>query len=305
MFTMKLCACLLATTASLAATGAFAETNYLAGTLGYGKIDYTGSDYSLSEFNLGGDFEGSTGAFTYGVDAELLKYSDGDLSFQLKSYNLDLGYAFSPSLTAVGGASRFEIFDETFNSYSLGLEYAYNHFTFGVGGRQMHSEYDGTAETGYGFVEYDNDTYSANLGYTEQWDTKVWNLGAAYDSDLFELELDAVTLDYDGYGYAAVSLDGKYNVKEKFRILAGLKYFYFDPDFGGEKNTEYALGAGYQVRDDLWLDATFGRANFNGESVYDTLRVGVTYEIGKRKLRTRDNLYNMGDYTQDYFILED
>jgi hypothetical protein len=298
---MKLRTSLLATAASLAATGAIAETNYLYGELSYGQIDFVYGGPALNELDGSGAYEGSTGAFTYGADISYKKLSSDFYEYELKSYNVELGYAFTPSLSVVGGGGTFNIYDQNLSTYYGGLEYAYNDFTFGLGGVQRENGTD-TDETGYAFVEYDNGTYSANIGYTKLEDSEVdvWVIGAEYESDRFELEMDSSTISFDGFTQGLITLDGKYNIRENVRLVAEVNHFHFDSFDTGI--TSYQIGAGYQIRDDLWLDATFGSQSFDGEKIFDTLNIGITIDTGKRKLRTRENLFNLGDYYTDFFL---
>jgi hypothetical protein len=37
--------------------------------------------------------------------------------------------------------------------------------------------------------------------------------------------------------------------------------------------------------------------------MFDTMKLGVTFETGKRKLRTRDNLFNLGQFYENFFLI--
>lgn len=297
---MKLRTSLLAMIASLAATGAFAETNYAEVSLSYNQIDLVGAGPEINERDFFGAYEGSTGAFTYGVDASYLKYTIDTSSLEFKMFNIELGYAFSPALTVVAGGNRFEYFNVTFDTYSAGVEYAYNDFTFGLGASQVDFG-GGVDDTGYGFVEYDNDTYSLNAGYTELSGLDVWSVGAGYKTDRFDLEMDVVALVDDGSEQGLMTLDGKFNILENVRLVGEVNHYFFDFDEDGV--TRYDFGAGYQIRDNVWIDATIGGQSYIGEKMFDTMKLGVTFETGKRKLRTRDNLFNLGQFYENFFLI--
>jgi len=253
--------------------------------------------------------------------AEGVVSMDAELSFSRLSANgneLDITsgawsgvYEFGPT-TVFGTLNRTEFSadgnSESLSLYGIGAEYLFNG-AFGVGGeltrldagdgveldaRTIYGIYESNgikAGIGFGQLETDGDeeeyttvfaSYDVNddsivgFAYFDADGEWVADLYAEYNTDTYKLAVDYIdTSDLDG---SIISISGDYEVFDKVFALGEVSFL----SSGDVDITSYELGAGYELYEGGKLFATVGRIDAEGQDI-DTVSVGYTFDIGKRK----------------------
>nr|WP_319251671.1 porin [uncultured Celeribacter sp.] len=300
---MKTRSFLIATTAlTVFASAAAAETNYIYGNLGY--TNYDADEVDLDQFEITGAYEGSVNGFTYGVAFDNDSTEVEDQSLNLDTTTLSLGYDITPDFTVLGMYRRESLDDDTMKTTVLGGEYRFNDFTFGLSGVQFDM---GTDLSGaFAFAEYDNGPMNAYLSYTaldqdDIGDVDIAEIGASYETDLFEISASYEDFDIGELGSMDItSLSGKYYFND-FRILAGYT------KLGGMDDDDlniYKVGGGYKVAENTWLDAHIGKVD-SDEDDLDFVGLELTYELGDRKLRTVEYIPSYFDINADLPLIRE
>ncbi|NDW52275.1 hypothetical protein [Aliiroseovarius sp. PrR006] len=272
----------------LSAAPLLAETNYMSGALSYDR--WSIEDFSISETSGAVGYEGTNGKLTYGVDLDITRLSVDGNSLTLTHGAITAGYAFTQNFTVLGSYSRTGFSEgpsDVFETYLVGGEYRLNDYTFGLSASRF-SFFGNDTDFVQGFAEYSNGEYMAYASVARSFevDENVYLLGFERETDRYEASLDYMHIE----GFDSVSLSGKYNIRPNMRILAGVNWF----DFGPGDITQYELGAGYMVAQDTWFDVGIGRLDFGPDAI-NQVSLSLTFETGKRRLRTTERSFDPFD----------
>lgn len=169
----------------------------------------------------------------------------------------------------------------------MGGEYRLNDYTFGLSASRFSFE-GGDTDFVQGFAEYSNGEYMAyaSIARSLDVDENVFMIGFERETDRYEASVDYMHLE----GLNSISLSGKYNIRPNMRVLAGVNWF----DFGPGDFTHFELGAGYMVTQDTWIDVGVGRLDAGKETI-NQVSMSLTFETGKRHLRTTERSFDPFD----------
>ncbi|EET47370.1 hypothetical protein [Thalassobium sp. R2A62] len=267
------------------------DVTYLSYGLSY--TSYSDEDFGvLNDTNIVGEIEYRLNQFMFMADADLnrLGLDDGtDATFN--EIHLGVGYEVAPGALVWANFGQFEFFDTTFNPAEVGAQYdagayalALAYRTPGIEGEELSAfELVGTyginASTSVGLSVLRND--EAN--------TQTAALFADYSAGALDVGVALGSLD-SGVGSAltALNADVTYEFGGNFRALGGLSFANGD----GLDATALRIGAGYQVAENTWLDAsyqTFSLDDFSldDDVTFDGIGVMLKFEMGDRTLITR------------------
>ena len=255
----------------LAASAVSADgVNYLSYGTEYANLSASAGD-DLDIFAVGASTEVENDGFIFNGNFSFAEVSLGSDDIRLTGVVAHAAYLATPELTIFAGIGYVDIEDESLTTYNLGAEYSANEVS--VAALYLDSDEDGfesqatllgSYRTGGGF--------EGILSIKDQDDRTTTSVGVDYDNGTSEIQ--AVFTNTDSVSLFALS--GKYDFDNAIRVSGDYINFDGDEDY-------FAVGAGYEVKEELWIDASLGRIDAEGSEA-DVFTLAVTYEIGDEKL---------------------
>lgn len=285
MLSMKYTATALALILATGAANA-QDVTYLSYGLGY--TSYSDEDFGdLNDTNIVGEIEYRLNQFMFMADADLNRFSfDNGTDETFNEIHLGVGYEVAPGALVWANFGQFDFFDITFNPAEVGVQYdagayavALAYRTPGIEGEDLNAfELVGTyginASTSVGLSVLRNDEVN----------TQTTTLFADYSAGALDVGVALGSLD-SGFGSAltALNADVAYEFGGNFRALGGLSFLNGD----GLDATALRIGAGYQVAENTWLDASYQTFSLDDEDTFDGIGVMLNFEMGDRTLITQ------------------
>jgi hypothetical protein len=226
----------------------------------------------------GAEYDGR--AFLFVGDLSLERTESGGMSETSIDASLLGGYRLEPNLILLVGLDYFD--SDTSNSRSsgsLGLEYQPGQASFGFYVESDDQHVDDTVLYG-GYRLSEATEVSLTLDRQEGFGSSSTIYSVLVDYQRGPLEVSAGWLGEEGSDFNALGLFGRYDLGNRFRVFGVANRF----DASGTGVTLVQVGGGYQLADDLWLDASYARADGGGLQNIDLFRLELTFETGKRNL---------------------
>ncbi|WP_281982292.1 hypothetical protein [Thalassorhabdomicrobium marinisediminis] len=249
-------------------TSALAQSiEYQSFGAGYSNLSSGGTDVSL--FSLGGGLDYRSGGFVFNGGATYLELED---FATISGLDMRLGYFIVPQAAVYGGIGYVDVegFDQTV--YNLGGEYQFGPGTVGLNLSESDESGAETVTTIYGGYSV-MPQLEMSLAITEV-DGETGAMFAS-DFDLGGTEFAATYMTADGIDIFAVN--GNYDLGNNFRIGGGYA------DFDGAIDL-VSVSGGYEMRNDMWLDVSFGQASVSGGGDADVMGFALSFESGRESL---------------------
>lgn len=182
-----------------------------------------------------------------------------------------VGYYLDPDTIVSAGLFHSNFDSNTATSYFVGAEHRVGDYTFGAG---------------FGFGEQSDQTFSlfGSYAFNDALDLLVGvsaSDGPAGTSTFLAMDYDEDRLDF----FASANLvedDAVYLMQGRFEISDRVRVNGTFADFGPVRS--YSAGAGYKLRENVWLDAGIGRTTGDFGDSFETIKIGVTFEQGRQTL---------------------
>ncbi len=265
----------LSALAITAATGAVAQsTEYLSYGIGYTNFSGSGETADILSGNAAleyrfGDFIVSGGINAAYIDVE------GE-SARLSTIDAKVGYFVLPDLAIYGGVQRVDIrlvdVSDNLTSYLLGGEYKLGDFTVGLNYSDS-EDFDEGIFGIYGSYQMSNDL-EVSLSIEDVRNDQVVTLGVDYDSGPFDVTAVVVNVDDNDNIFL---INGRYEFGNRTRVSASYENLFGDIQF-------VTIGGGYEVANNIWLDASVGRGTVDDAPDVNTFGIGFTFETGRQTL---------------------
>lgn len=263
----------------------------MAGPVMADGVNYARLSYDFTNYDDDAGGEADIGLFQGDVEYELGQVL---LSAQILSITTDFGS--SATNNAFGAAGAYMITPEAL--VGIGLFGTDPEFGDETNGFEVFGQYE-TAQFGVGIditqFDVDEDNITTTL-YGEAEVVPAVVLGASLQNDSeFDGTRYVLSAEYDdgpifGRGYingdsefegGIFGVRGDYEFTPQIRASAAYTTTYGDDYFD---NSAFTVGGGYQVIDDLWVDANFGIIDLETASDdINRFQIAITYEMGDRK----------------------
>lgn len=261
---------LLATLAA-ASTASAEGVTYLSYGASYTNLSI--DDESVDAFGGGVSVGYQSGNFVMNGSANVNRLSAEGEDIDIKGIDARVGYLATSQFSIYAGLSYADVADlETVTTYNVGAEYALNAASFGI--NYDDSNEDGYVSTTTAYASYrpaDVAEVMLAVGDTDGFRTKT--IGVTVDTG--QVEVDAFYTDYEGISLLA--MNASYDFGNSFRINGNYA------DIDGEADL-MTIGAGYEVKQDLWIDLNVGRVDAGFSENLDLIGLSISYEMGGETL---------------------
>ncbi|PVA06052.1 hypothetical protein [Thalassorhabdomicrobium marinisediminis] len=234
---------------------------------GYSNLSTGGSDGSL--FSLGGGLDYRSGGFVFNGSTGYLDLED---DITLTALDMRAGYFIVPQAAVYVGLDYIDVEGFDLTIYNIGGEYQFGPGAVGINLSEPDVSGAETITTVYGGYSV-MPQLEMSLAITEV----DGETGATFASD-FDLggsEFAATYMTSDGIDIFAVN--GNYDLGNNFRVGGGYA------DFDGDVDL-VSVSGGYEMRNDMWLDVSYGQASFSGGPDIDVLGFALSFETGRESL---------------------
>lgn len=241
-------------------------------TYGAGYTTLSDSGVSLDLVSAGAAGEYQAGNFLFNGGLSIDRLSGGGNSADITQISARVTYLISPNTAFYGGLDYADIegvSDATV--YGLGAEYNAN--GFGVGINYSDPDVNGAEATTAIYAGYAvSDDLELFAAYSSTDGEGVPTIGLEFENETYDVA--AVYSSNDGiYIFSAT---GFYDFGNQFRVSGGYT------ELNGEVDL-MSVGGGYEVSNDLWIDASYGQASGGGESI-DVIGLSIVYDFGDETL---------------------
>jgi len=261
---------LLATLAG-ASTASAEGVTYLSYGASYTNLSI--DDESADAFGGGVSVGYQSGNFIMNGSANVNRLSAEGEDIDIKGVDARVGYLATSQFSIYAGLAYADVADlESVTTYNVGAEYALNAASFGI--NYDDSNEDGFVSTTTAYASYrpaDVAEVIIAVGDTDGFTTKT--IGVTVDTA--QVEVDAFYTDYEGISLFA--MNASYDLGNSFRINGNYA------DLDGEADL-MTIGAGYEVKQDLWIDLNVGRVDAGFSENLDLIGLSISYEMGGETL---------------------
>lgn len=267
---------ILTTTALVAlVTGTVAAEGVKYAQLSYDRNSYDveGEDVDINEFVA--EIEYQTGQFLITGNIENRAFETDLFEGDSREISVGAGYFITPDVLVGGTFTSFD--DGIDDTTSAGAFAQFDNGQIGAALRiEQNFDTDDTAYFAYGAFEATPGLeLSAGLVSSGEEDT-----GTSY---VLAADYEQGPIDARGYVFGNSETDssifgvrGAYEFAGQFRGTAG-----FESGSGDDVDyTAYNIGAGYEVTEGAWIDASVGQIDFDGGATVETLGLSVSFETG-------------------------
>lgn len=260
--------------AAFAQTATAQELTYLQGGLAYQDGNNPFGDAQVGVLGLTGEY--NTGPAFFSGELTVENSQSALVEDTSTELTLMAGYRIEPDLIVLVGIDyeNSDLMGEADVGYSLGMEYDVGAATFGVNAR---SETEGSNRndiyaglqvsdaTEIGF-RIQNSTLSNEPGYevTLQHERGPLSLSGSWIEAEDTIAIGGQTI---------------YEVTDSIRVFGSV----FRLNGGTFELNAYELGGGYQVVDNLWIDASYVEVE-SGGGAFDGITLTAVFETGRRTL---------------------
>ena len=222
-------------------------------------------EYEVSQFLLSAD--------AVSISNEGTGFSDTDTF-----YTLSGAYMFTPE--ALAGLGLIFVDPETGDSttgFEVFGQYQTAQFGVGLNVRQQDTDEDNITTTVVGeYAVAPGITLGAFVSDESDFDTTVYRGSADYDQGPVTARA-FVTGENDVDG-GLFGVRGSYEITPQIRASASYQTLFGD-DFN--EDSVYSIGAGYQIVDGLWFDASYGQIDAEDNAAdADRIQAVLSYELG-------------------------
>ena len=252
------------------------EFTYFTYGSSYGNVGTTSGDIDIYRLSFSGEYDANPFFLAGGFSAQ---GADGPLG-TAEQYRIDAlaGYLIEPQLmlyldlqaTHVGGG-------DTYTRFSPGIEHTREKRTVGF---YLEGDSDSIPVTVayYGHRFSEETEVMFQLSHNDISDTIVYTLVA--DHEFEGLELTALWSGEENAPNNVIGVHSSYDFDNDFRLLGGMTYI---EDMLSNSTKLYDFGAGYQLRDNMWLDATYTKVD-GSTNLEDSFFIGIRFEQGDHRL---------------------
>lgn len=270
-------AALAAVTGTMASADSFSlPVEYLDVELSFANTDgeETG-EATFSNLQIASEFTSNNIFGSVGLLYSQQEFSGREFSYWafegLVGYNINPNIGVYGVVQSEGGDRR-----DTENYVGFGAVYRLN---MGEVGIEAFDYDDETAITIYGGYEVSPELdFFGSLTKFEDDDGLTYGIGGSYDTE--QSETDFFILGYSDYDEYLVSLSTDYFFTDDIKGIASIGADIFE----GQTIGNWRLGGGYQIKDGMWVEATYGEPFASGDRVFvqDASFFGIklTFEYG-------------------------
>ncbi|MEJ6402021.1 hypothetical protein [Yoonia sp. 2307UL14-13] len=267
---------ILTTTALVAlVTGTVAAEGVKYAQLSYDRNSYDadGAELDIDEFVA--EIEYQTGQFLITGNIENRAAETDDAEGTSREISIGGGYFITPDVLIGGTVSNFD--NDVDDQTSAGAFAQFDNGQIGAAIRiDQNLDTNDTAYLAYG-------EFAASPGF----DISVGLISSGEDDSgtayVLAADYEQGPIDARGYLFGNSETDsnifgvrGAYAFAGQFRGTAG-----FESGSGdGADYTAYNIGAGYEITDGAWIDASIGQIDVDGGASVDTLSLSVSFETG-------------------------
>ncbi|MFG5382003.1 MULTISPECIES: porin [unclassified Yoonia] len=266
---------ILSSTAVVAlVTGTVAADGVRYAQFSYDRNNYSVGDDDINANELVGEIEYQVGDVLLSGAVENLSADRGDLDATTREISVGAGYFLSPDILI--GAEIGNVETDTADATVAGAFAQYRTDQFGVG-LSIRQDLD-AEETLYLGVATFEVSPGIDLGIGLSSNTANDSTGYVISADYEQGPIDARVY-FAGNSEddaSTIGARGAYEFGSAFRGTAA-----FENVSGGLVDyTSFKIGAGYEIADGAWIDASIGQIDpSNGETV-DTLSLSISFETG-------------------------
>ena len=273
-----------ATVLALLGGAAMAEgINYLSYGAGYAHLEQDGAADKLDITTLSGSIDYETGPWVLSGALDYLAYKEGGGTDDATFVDATVGYAVTPGFYAMLGYSDILTSSSSDNGlWRLGGEYHTGAYRMGLGYSQA-NDGDFSATTAYvGYTLSEQTDFAGAVTVDDDGDTQLLLLA---DHDTGPWSFDGAAVHFFDRDATYYDLNAKYEFAGNYRALGGVSGY----AQGGDSITRVGLGAGYELRDDMWIDLTAARYVQSGSGPeINEIGLALTFETGGHKLLAND-----------------
>ena len=274
---MKITSTALALVVAASGAAQSQDVTYLSYGLGFESKDYGGGD-TLDTFIFEGAVEYSINQFVLMAKIDGDSFNFGGGSEELSVIGARAGYEFAPGSLVYVGVGSLMLFDVSRTTAEIGAQYGAGAFQAGLHYSSIPDDdiESVTLALGYEIAP----TSEVGIRYTSFLgiDESSTLLFGSYESG--PLSVDGSLEVFSGGDFSVAGVNGTYEFGGRYRALGGLILF----DTGGGNNyTAVQIGAGFQVADNMWIDASYAHLSLDPGNGH-TLGLMFSFETGDRAL---------------------
>jgi hypothetical protein len=244
--------------------------NYAHLSYGYSHFDVEGE--SLSSGKVQGVVEYAIGQFLLSADIASVQY-DVIAPLDFVQYAVAASYAVSPEIMVGAGFTGVDGDLPAWDGYEVFGQYQNDQFAVALTHTSIDD--DDTLTAFYGeYVATPEIRLGVDVQSYSYLDDPISTLSASYDAGPIHARgyYQDNSLWFNG---GLLGVRGSYDVNDAFRVTAGFENAFEDSlDAQG-----YAVGAGYQVTDGVWLDANLGQLHSNATDITH-VQAMISFETG-------------------------
>lgn len=265
----------LVVTASSAAQAQ--EVTYLSYGLSFESSDYGGGD-TLDTVIVEGAVEYSINQFVLMAEIDRASFVFGGGSEELGTIGARAGYEFAPGSLVYVGVGSFQALGDSTTTAEIGAQYDAGTFQVGLHYSSLPDEDIDAVSLALGYEIAPNS--EAGIRYTSYLETDQSSTLLFGTHESGPLSVDGSVEVFNGGDFTFAGVNGTYEFGGRYRALGGLNLV--DTDLGSNL-TSVQIGAGYQVADNMWIDASYTHLSFDSDDGH-TLGLMFRFETGDRAL---------------------
>jgi len=254
-----------------AATGAAAQSpEYLSYGLAYADLSNNTNTIEVLSGTAGIEYR--SGAFVGNGTFEMISVNEGNTSSTLTSVAATAGFFVNDAIVVYGGLNYSDTDPGNETLFTLGAEYMTGLATLGFAlgdsndlRNPVYSFYASYAAT---------DALEFGLFLNDLDNDPITSFALNYD----DRAIDVIAYLENDDGLRTLIVDGRYDLGNRFRVSGSYANLNGDVDL-------LSFGGGYQVVNDIWFDASYGRLDGDGVTgTVDVISLGFTFETGRETL---------------------
>lgn len=275
----------------------YAEFGYTLQNLTVDDFFFDGDDLDVRTYILDGAVDYEIDRFVLSAEINGLTQSGAFNAVDFRSNLASVGYRITPEFmagagiedtTAFGDLNQFQPLDEPTLSFELFGQYvnnvfgvAINHQIFNDVENGFAEEIDASVTSLYGeLTVLPGATLDAMAAENSDVDETSYVVSANYDSGPIDARL--FVSGRDDIDEKVIGLSGHYEFAGMYRAVAS---YTTNVDAEFLEADIFSVGLGYQVQENIWLDAGLGRSefsevDFDDSFENDTLFVALNFETG-------------------------
>lgn len=261
---------------SVAASGAYAQdVTYLTYGLGFSVTDSVGSDINATE--VVGAVEYSINQFVLFADVNGSFFSGDFGNESVHDIKARVGYEFAPGSMVFGGVSSLSIFNDNLVMYELGGQYDFGTGQVGLVYNDLPDEDVAAVTLAGAYTVAPGSEIGASFTKLTDEDELTYFVFGTYENG--PLSVDGSVMGITEFDLSVVNIGATYEFGGQYRAVGELSSL----TGGGNNFTGVTAGIGYEISENLWIDATYTGYNEDDASA---IGIALTFETGTRSLVT-------------------